>query len=105
MLDFPTNVDGATGRLLSTILHKGPSHSVHPILMVDTDQTLPYGVNLHELELAATTLAWDGRRFIWQDPDFRSSWVDLDKPPRAPLARQILRGVQQAVNRPIGRTA
>jgi hypothetical protein len=105
MLDFPTNVDGATGRLLSTILHKGPSHSVHPILMVDTDQTLPYGVNMHELERAATTLAWDGRRFIWQDPDFRPAWVDLDKPPVASLAKQILRGVQQTVNRPIGRTA
>ena len=49
----------------------------------------------------ATTLAWDGRRFVWQDPDFRSAWIEFDKPPRAPLAKQILRGVQQATSEPV----
>jgi DNA segregation ATPase FtsK/SpoIIIE, S-DNA-T family len=105
MLDFPTNVDGATARLLTTILQKGPSQGVHPILMVDTDKTPPYGFNMHDLEQLATTLAWDGRRFVWHDADFRSAWVELDKPPRAPLAKQILRSVRQAMSQPVARSA
>jgi hypothetical protein len=68
--------------------------------MVDTDKPAPYGVNMLELEQNTTTLAWDGRRFIWQDPDFRAAWIEFDKPPRAPLAKQILRTVQQATSEP-----
>ena len=104
ILDFPTNVGGATARLLATILQKGPSHSVYPILMVDDDKPLPYGVNLLELKQFCTTIAWDGRRFVWQDPDFRSAWIEFDKPPRAPIAKQILRSVQQAASEPVERT-
>ncbi|HZO26869.1 MAG TPA: hypothetical protein VFH48_12880 [Chloroflexota bacterium] len=105
ILDFPTNVDGATARLLTTLLQKGPSHSVHPILMVDTEKSLPYGLNMHELEHGATTLAWDGRRFVWQDPDFRSAWIELDKPARAPLAKHILQGVLRETSGPVARSA
>ena len=101
VLDFPTNVSGATARLLSTLVQKGPSHSVHPILMVDTDKPLPYGMNMLDIEHHSTTLAWDGRRFVWQDSDFRSAWIELDKPPRVPLAKHILRGVQHADSEPI----
>ena len=100
MLDFPTNVGGATARLLQTILQKGPSHGIQPILMVDADKAPPYGVNMRELEQHCTTIAWDGRRFVWHDPDFRSAWIEFDKPPRVPLAKQILHGVQQAVDGP-----
>jgi S-DNA-T family DNA segregation ATPase FtsK/SpoIIIE len=99
MLDFPTNVSGATARLLSTLVQKGPAHSIHPIVMVDTDKPSPFGLNVLELEQHATTLAWDGRRFVWNDADFRSCWIELDKPPSAQLARRILRGVHQPLTR------
>jgi DNA segregation ATPase FtsK/SpoIIIE, S-DNA-T family len=99
ILDFPTNIGGATARLLQVIMQKGPDSGIHPIILVDGDQTVPYGINLLELEMMSTTLSWDGRRFVWQDPDFRSSWIELDKPPRISLAKQILRGVLQPVAR------
>lgn len=99
ILDFPTNIGGSTARLLQTILQKGPDSGIHPIVLVDTDQSVPYGINLVELEVMSTTLSWDGRRFIWQDTDFRSSWIELDKPPRISLAKQILRGVLQPIAR------
>jgi hypothetical protein len=99
ILDFPTNVGGATARLLQVILQKGPASGIHPIILVDTDQPAPYGINMLELEMMSTTLTWDGRRFVWQDQDFRSSWVELDKPPRTSLAKQILRGVLAPVAR------
>jgi hypothetical protein len=99
LLDFPTNVGGATARLLQLILQKGPASGIHPIVLVDTDQPTPYGLNMLELEMASTTLSWDGRRFVWQDSDFRSSWIELDKPPRTSLAKQILRGVLAPVAR------
>lgn len=93
MLDFPTGVSGATSRLLTSIITKGPAHGVHPIIMVDTDIPLPYGFNLHELEQHATTLTWDGRRFVWNDAAFKACWIELDKPPRGGLAKKILQGV------------
>jgi hypothetical protein len=99
MLDFPTNVSGSTARLVANILQKGPANGIHPIVLVDTDQPTPYGLNMHELEQGATTLSWDGRRFVWQDQLFRSSWIELDKPPRMPLAKRILRGVGGPVKR------
>ncbi|MCC7369857.1 MAG: hypothetical protein IT306_15625 [Chloroflexi bacterium] len=99
MLDFPTNVSGPVSRLLTPILQKGPRYGVHPILLVDTDQSMPYGFNLHEMEQIATTLAWDGRRFVWHDPDFKNCWVELDKPPRGGLAKKIIHGVQPQVLR------
>lgn len=99
MLDFPTNVSGPVSRLLVPILQKGPRYGVHPILMVDTDQSMPYGFNLHELEQTATTIAWDGRRFVWHDPDFKECWIELDKPPRGGLAKRIIQGVQPQVLR------
>jgi len=92
VLDFPTNFTGATARLLWALAAKGPAHGVHLLLHVDADQPLPYGFNLLELEQVSTSFSWDGRRFIWQDPDFRSCWIELDKPPKAPLAKKILAG-------------
>ncbi|MGE3268996.1 MAG: hypothetical protein AB7P40_09630 [Chloroflexota bacterium] len=99
MLDFPTNVTGTAARLLSIIMRKGPTFGVHPILVVDTDRPTPYGFNLNELEQVSTTLSWDGRRFIWNDPDFKSCWIELDKPPRGQLAKQILRGALEPLTR------
>jgi hypothetical protein len=90
VLDFPTNFNGATARMLWSLAAKGPEHGVHLILMVDNDQSVPFGFNLSELEQAATTLIWDGRRFVWQDSDFRSCWIELDRPPRSQLARKLL---------------
>ena len=98
-LDFPTHMNSTTTRLLATILQKGPVNGIHPIVLVDTDQASPYGINMHELEAGATTLAWDGRRFVWHDSSFRSSWIELDKPPRSELGKRILRGVQGPVAR------
>lgn len=99
ILDFPTNIGGATARLLQLIFQKGPDSGIHPIMLVDADQTVPYGINLLEFETMATTLSWDGRRFVWQDPDFRSSWIELDKPPSVSLAKRILRSVIEPVAR------
>jgi hypothetical protein len=96
-LDFPTNFTGPTARMLWTLAMKGPAHGVHVLLHVDNDLTPPFGFNLHELEQVATTLGWDGRRFVWQDPDFRSCWIELDKSPSAQLAKKILRTVLEPV--------
>lgn len=95
VLDFPTNFNGPTARMLWTLATKGPSHGVHLLMLVDTDEAVPYGFNLLELEQVSTNLVWDGRHFVWQDPDFRSCWIELDRPPRSPLAKKILRGIRE----------
>lgn len=99
ILDFPNNFSGSTARMLSTIIQKGPQQGVHPIVVMNTEKPAPYGVNMQELEQASTVLAWDGRRFVWQDPDFRSCWMDLDKMPPPALVKRIIRGVSQPMVR------
>jgi hypothetical protein len=97
VLDFPTSFTGPTARMLWNLAMTGPAHGIHVLLHIDTDLTPPYGINMLELEQAATTLNWDGRRFVWQDADFRNCWIELDKPPKAPLAKKILRTVLEPV--------
>ncbi len=97
VLDFPTNFGGTTSRMLANILQRGPSAGIHPIVHVDMNETLPYGFNLADIERDATAIRWDGHRFVWQDPDFRRCWLELDAMPTGPLARKILDGARAPV--------
>ena len=97
VLDFPTSFGGTTSRLLTNLLQHGPKAGIHPIVHIDMDETLPYGFNLADVEVAATTIGWDGRRFVWQDKDFRQCWLELDAMPRGPLAKRILDGALEPV--------
>jgi hypothetical protein len=97
VLDFPTNFGGTTSRLLTNILQHGPKAGIHPIVHLDLDEALPYGFNLADIEVAATTIGWDGRRFVWQDKGFRQCWLELDAMPNGPLARRILDGALEPV--------
>lgn len=43
-----------------------------------------------DLENACTTIAWDGKRFVWQDPDFRDCQLGMDPPPDNGLFERIV---------------
>ena len=36
--------------MLASIIQQGPPHGVHPIVLIDTEQPLPFGINLADLE-------------------------------------------------------
>ena len=97
VLDFPTGFGGTAARLLTNILQHGPKAGIHPIVHVDLDETLPYGFSLMDVESAATMIGWDGRRYVWQDKDFRQCWLELDAMPKGPLAKRILDGALEPV--------
>ncbi|MBM4467314.1 MAG: cell division protein FtsK, partial [Chloroflexi bacterium] len=85
VLNFPVNFTDTAARRLVSIAANGPRCGVYALITVDTQQPLPYGFDLADLERTATVIAWDGRRFVWQDEDFQDCLLELDGAPPAAL--------------------
>jgi len=96
VFDFPVNFSEMAARRLVSIAQNGPRCGVYAVVLVDTDKPLPYGFKLADLEQNATVIAWDGKRFVWQDEDFKDCLLELDKPPPAALFDRILQSVGEA---------
>ena len=96
VMNFPVNFTDAAARRLVSIAANGPRCGVYTLVTVDTEQPLPYGFNLADLERTATVIAWDGRRFVWQDEDFKECLLELDAPPPTDLYDRILPAVGAA---------
>jgi S-DNA-T family DNA segregation ATPase FtsK/SpoIIIE len=96
VIDFPANFTPEAARRLVNIAASGPRCGVYTLVTVDTAHPLPYGFNLADLERTATVIAWDGKRFAWQDPDFKDCLLEPDAPPPSDLFDRILSGVGAA---------
>jgi hypothetical protein len=96
VFDFPVNFSEAAARRLVSIAQNGPRCGVYAVILADTDKPLPYGFTLADLEQACTVIAWDGSRFVWQDPDFKDCLLELDTPPDAELFNRIVNTVGAA---------
>ncbi|MBL7065835.1 MAG: DUF87 domain-containing protein [Anaerolineae bacterium] len=95
VMNFPVNFTDDAARRLVSIATNGPRCGVYVLATVDTKQPLPHGFNLADLERTATVIAWDGKRVVWQDDDFRDAILELDTPPMARFER-IVRAVGAA---------
>jgi nucleotide-binding universal stress UspA family protein/energy-coupling factor transporter ATP-binding protein EcfA2 len=100
VIDFPANFTseaaGEAARRLVNIAASGSRCGVYTLVTVDTDQPLPSGFNLADLERTATVITWDGEHFVWQDPDFKDCLLELDAPPPSDLFDRILAAVGAA---------
>ncbi len=96
VFDFPANFTETSARRLVSIAQNGPRCGVYAVILADTDKSLPHGFNLADLERAATVIAWDGARFVWQDPDFKDCQLELDAPPDAALFNRMVNAVGAA---------
>jgi hypothetical protein len=96
VFDFPANFSETAARRLVSIAQNGPRCGVYTVVLVDTDKPLPYGFNLADLEQNATVIAWDGKRWVWQDEDFKDCLLELDEPPPAELFNRIVTAVGEA---------
>jgi energy-coupling factor transporter ATP-binding protein EcfA2 len=96
VIDFPANFTPEAAHRLVNIAASGPRCGVYSLVSVDTAQPPPYGFNLADLERTATVIAWDGKRFTWQDPDFKDCLLELDAPPPSDLFDRILAAVSVA---------
>jgi len=93
VMDFPANFSETAARRLVSIAQNGPRCGVYAIILVDTAKPLPYGFTLADLERAATVIAWNEQRFVWQDEDFKDCLLELDTPPEADLFNRIINAV------------
>jgi hypothetical protein len=104
-VNFPTGfTDEAAGRLVS-IASNGPRCGVYTYVTVDMDQMKNRRFNLADLERTAAVIEWDGRRFVWQDADFREAQLELESPPTPAHFEALVHAVgaasKDAVNRVI----
>lgn len=96
VMGFPVNFSEEAARRLVNIATNGPRCGVSTIIMMDTEQSLPYSFNLADLERAATVIKWEGQRFVWQDNDFEKCQLTLDTPPSLDLFNQLLKKIGES---------
>ncbi|MFQ5856288.1 MAG: hypothetical protein ACE5LU_11660 [Anaerolineae bacterium] len=96
VLNFPVNFSDEAARRLVSIAQNGPRCGIYTLITVDTEQRLPHGFNLADLERTAIVIAWDEERFVWEDDDFRDCILELDTPPDAKRFDHILSAVGEA---------
>jgi hypothetical protein len=79
--DFPSAFSDSALRRLLSIMRSGPRCGVHTVLLRDPTLPLPDGFDVKELRGTATTIAWDGRQFVWDEDGLRTCSFDPDLPP------------------------
>lgn len=109
VFDFPANFSEAAVRRLVSIAQNGPRCGVYTVVLADTERVQatgqsyggsasrsPMQLALADLEQTAAVIAWDGERWVWQDPDFQDCLLELDKPPKTALFNRIVAAVGEA---------
>ena len=91
--DFPVRFNEASARRLLSIAQSGPRCGVHVILLVDTRQELPQGIDLKDLEKHCAVFRWREGRLRWTDPDQGGFPLTLDAPPSPEVFSSLVRAV------------
>jgi ABC-type multidrug transport system fused ATPase/permease subunit len=79
--DFPSNFHDQSAQRLASIATSGARCGVYTMIAVDTEQPLPQGVRLDDLEAHAETLRWEKDRLVWKSPAFGPFPLALDTTP------------------------
>ena len=88
---FPVNFSEDAARRLVSLASAGARCGIYTFVMVDTKQPMPHGFNLADLENACTCLYWQKDHFVWQDTDFGSFPLELEKPPTPERSTELVR--------------
>lgn len=96
VFDFPANFSEAAARRLLSIAQNGPRCGVYALILADAGKPMPHGSSLADLIQVCTTIAWNGERWVWENPDLRDCQLDLDQPPPAELFNRIVNAVGAA---------
>ena len=94
--NFPVNFTEDSARRLVSIASNGPRTGVYSLIMVDTEQPLPYGFNLADLERAAAVIGYENGRWVWHDDDFQDCLLDLDHLPSTRQFDRIIKATGEA---------
>ena len=93
VVNFPVGFSEDSARRLVSVCSNGPRCGVYTVLTWDTDQKLPYNFNAADLESTAHVIEWNGKTFVWRDPDYQSAGLDLDGPPGTASFERYVQGV------------
>lgn len=91
--NFPANFSETAARRLSSIVANGARCGVYTLLSRDTTLTLPREFQPADLERHAIRLHWTGERFVWEDPDFESLRLLVERPPAPERFTELVRAV------------
>lgn len=64
MADFPVGLTDIAARKLASIINSGARCGVFPIILRDTRQPMPAGIDLADLRATALCLRWQDQRFV-----------------------------------------
>lgn len=96
-VDFPANFSEDAAKRLVSIASKGPRCGVYAVVLVDTDQPLPHGFNLADLESSAHVIMRGPTRFVWQDSEsefeFATMPLELDAPPPREMFERLIQAI------------
>ncbi|MBI3838825.1 MAG: cell division protein FtsK [Planctomycetia bacterium] len=96
--NFPANFSEAAQRRLLSIATSGARCGVYTLIMVDTQESLPSGISLEELQQHGATLLWKDGRFAWNDDQLGHFEVTLDTPPPAAQVTDLLHAAGRYAN-------
>ena len=93
---FPVNFTVDAGRRLVSTIASGARCGVVSLVAMDTQQELPEGFNVSDIEPLCVKFDWPGPQPVWQDPDFGDLPLTLDAPPTQEQETAIIRRVGEA---------
>ena len=91
IFDFPVNFNEEACRRLVSIAENGPRCGVYTVVLHNIEQSLPYGVDLADLEHASVVIQPDGEHFVWRDEVHSVFSLTLDTPPEKPIFDRIIK--------------
>ncbi|TVQ54977.1 MAG: DNA translocase FtsK [Phycisphaerales bacterium] len=94
--DFPTNFSESAMRRLASVMTSGARCGVYTLILRDTREKMPSGLDLEDLRRGASYLLADAESLAWKDEDFESTDLVPDKPPAESFLTRILHIVGEA---------
>src|SRR5205085_729275 len=86
--DVPAGLTEAALQRLLAIMQAGPRCGVYCIVLLDPARALPEGMDRNLFRQFASTIVWDGTRFVWDDETFCGCALELDAPPDLAFSRR-----------------
>ncbi|MBI3824117.1 MAG: DUF87 domain-containing protein, partial [Planctomycetes bacterium] len=96
---FPVNFGEDAARRLVSLASAGARCGIYTFVLTDTKQPTPHGFNIADLENVCTILNWEKDHFKWEDGDFGTFPLALEKSPPAQRCTELLSQVGEAAVR------
>ena len=93
VIGFPTNFTKEAANLLTHIAATGPRCGVYILMTIDTEQLLPSGFKITELERTSRVITYNGQSFTWQHKDAGLCTLQLDTLPQQATFNQLLKRI------------